>query len=426
MTHKLSIKQIIILAATSQIFVGCALFQSPPPPPVKPVVKTKIIPATAVITPLYAAPSPTKLITSSIAPGVTQTTKHLRSHKRFLAKSNFDFIYNGDASDIPQMLQRYDSSIRILPFLGRRINYDVNLDLSDTSIDDIINYLDRTTNGRVKLDYNYKRNTLRLIYDSKVSVANSAINESLKWQDGGTPSPVLKQDGVVLFPYGVYEPKITCQPLNLCDIQLEKGEVVKGLIIGDSVNWNEGDGAIPVVYSGSNNAPVPHIVLKPSLPGLNTSLLITTDKRTYYIKLYSSTGANLSRVGFYYPGEETQTIATQRTELKAADDKVISTPLIDPRNMHFGYKISGDTDAPFNPTQVFDDGTHVYVQMKDGIKANELPAFYVLGNDGKTLELVNFRYKTPFYIIDKLFKKGVLVLGLDGDSERITITKKDE
>lgn len=356
----------------------------------------------------------------------TDSNNDSSNHKRFLATSTFNFNYHGDIAGITNVFRNYDTTLAIYPSGGKVKYQNINIDLVDTDIASLIDYVDNATNGKIKLVYYKKQNALKLIYSSDLSVAHDALKQSQIWQDGGTPSPVLSKDGIVLFPYGQYEPKITCQPLQLCDIQLQAGETVKGLMIGDSVRWNEGDGSLPVVYSGSDGKPIPHVVLKPTYAGLNTTLLVTTDKRTYYIKLFSADNANLSRVGFYYPGEQIQQQEDNRIEAKAKDDAVLSDgamPNIDPRNMHFNYKVSGDTDATFNPVQVFDDGTHVYIQMSDSVRTNELPAFYVLGSDGKTLELVNFNYKKPFYIVNKLFDKGVLMLGLDGNQQKITISK---
>ncbi len=345
----------------------------------------------------------------------------------YFATGYFDFNFNGDVSALPNALQQYDSSVRILPNLGTAKSYPITLELQHTNIRDIQAFVSTKTQGRATLVYDQNVNSLRIIYDSKINVATDALKQSLIWQDGGTPSPVLSKEGLVLFPYGQYEPKITCQPLQLCDIQLEAGESVKGLMIGDSVRWNEGDGAVPVIYSGGDSKPVPHVVLKPTDPGLETTLLVTTDKRTYYMKLYSSNDVNVSRVGFYYPGEQIQQMDQQRQSNETKLDQVLSDDnLVNPRDMHFNYSISGDTSAPFNPTQVFDDGHHVYIQMPTNISSKDLPAFYVLSADGDSLQLVNFRYKAPFYVVDKIFDKGVLILGLDDNEQRITISKTSE
>lgn len=420
-------KHLFTFLISLTILSGCA--QDKPPLPA-PIIKTTEIQTQPITEDAVITPDEINLLSDNKA-SITNVKSRYRGKgkhsKKFLANSTFNFSYNGDVAGVTNAFQDYDSTITIYKSTGKVRFQNISVELNNTNITAIAEYIDKTTNGKVKLSYFEKQNALRLTYDSSVTVARDALKQSQIWQDGGTPSPVLSKDGIVLFPYGQYEPKITCQPLQLCDIQLQAGETVKGLMIGDSVRWNEGDGAVPVVYSGSDSKPIPHVVLKPTYPGLNTTLLVTTDKRTYYIKLVSSDSANLSRVGFYYPGEQIQQLDDKRAAAKAKDDEVLTDgalPNIDPRNMHFNYKVSGDTDAAFNPVQVFDDGTHVYIQMSDSVRTNELPAFYVLGTDGDTLELVNFSYKKPFYIVNKLFDKGVLILGLDSNQQRITISKK--
>ena len=419
-------KYLSLILITLTILCGCASNKSP-----KPIITTTEIQTQPVSEGDVVSSDEINLLSDSKASITNVKNRHhgkgKHSSKRFLANSTFNFSYSGDVAGVTSSLQEYDSTITIYKSTGKVRFQNISIELTNTDITAITEFIDKATNGRIKLSYFEKQNALRLTYDSSITVAHDALKQSQIWQDGGTPGPVLSKDGIVLFPYGQYEPKITCQPLQLCDIQLQAGETVKGLMIGDSARWNEGDGAVPVVYSGGDGSPIPHIVLKPTYPGLNTTLLVTTDKRTYYMKLVSSDNANLSRVGFYYPSEQIQQFEDKRKVDKAKDDEVLTdgaVPNIDPRNMHFNYKVSGDTDAAFNPVQVFDDGTHVYVQMSDSVRTNELPAFYVLGNDGDTLELVNFSYKKPFYIINKLFDKGVLVLGLDSNQQKITITKK--
>lgn len=366
-------------------------------------------------------PAPQKKVTHK---KITYKPKVQRN--TYFANNTFDFNYNGDVAGIPMALQQYDPNLNIMPNLGTAKAFTISLDLQHTNLSAIQAFVATKTNNRSTLVYDNQSNSVRIIFDTKITVANDAIKQSQIWQDGGTPSPVLSRDGLVLFPYGQYEPKITCQPLQLCDIQLEGGETVKGLMIGDSVRWSEGDGAIPLVYSGGDTKPVPHVVLKPTDAGLDTTLLITTDKRTYYIKLYSSNTVNVSRTGFYYPGEQIQQVEQQRKSNEVAENATLSPDLVNPKNLFFNYKISGDTSAPFNPTQVFDDGTHVYIQMPATLASSSLPAFYVLAPDGETLQFVNFRYKAPFYIVDKIFTTGVLVLGLDENEQRITITRTEK
>jgi type IV secretion system protein TrbG len=70
----------------------------------------------------------------------------------------------------------------------------------------------------------------------------------------------------------------------VCMIELQAGEKIVGEPhIGDSVRWN----ISPAMYgTGEDSTPV--IVLKPQIPGLDTNLLVTTDRRAYHIRLMSN------------------------------------------------------------------------------------------------------------------------------------------
>ena len=46
-----------------------------------------------------------------------------------------------------------------------------------------------------------------------------------------------------------------------------------------------------------------------------------------------------------------------------------------------------------------------------------------MSEEGET-EVVNYRYKPPYLIIDQVFERGVLLRGVGDDQERITITRK--
>ncbi|MFN7094740.1 MAG: P-type conjugative transfer protein TrbG, partial [Burkholderiales bacterium] len=353
-----------------------------------------------------------------------------------LAAMIFDFAYSGDVSGIPQALKAYDSSAVALKSLGHPKAIVVNLDLSQVKIQDIADAISSQTNNKVNLLFNAPENTLRLNFSGGMDVGKDAIEESLKWQKGANPKPVLNQDGIVRFPYGEYQPVVTCQPLNLCDIELQAGEEIQGILIGDSQRWNEGDQGIPVVYSGAADKLAPHLVLKPSQGGLDTSLMITTSKRTYMIKLKSAFNGYLARAGFYYPQEMIQKFEYQKAAIRQIGTNSttevsrvmpeVTMPLIDLAKVNYGYTISGDEYA-WKPTQVFDDGTSVYIQMPEGVGARDLPGLCVIVEGDATetkCEMVNFRYNDHFYIVDKLFSTARLINGFDDYAQTITITRK--
>ena len=57
-----------------------------------------------------------------------------------------------------------------------------------------------------------------------------------EWQEGRgvvTRGP----DGKVVFLFGEVQPSVVCSPLQVCEIELQAGEVVRDVLVGDSVRW---------------------------------------------------------------------------------------------------------------------------------------------------------------------------------------------
>ncbi len=65
---------------------------------------------------------------------------------------------------------------------------------------------------------------------------------------------------------------------------------------------------------------------------------------------------------------------------------------------------------PWKPQRAFDDGEKVYIQFPPGIAQGELPPLFVIGAQGDG-QLVNYRFRPPYYIVDRLFGAAELRLG---------------
>ena len=68
---------------------------------------------------------------------------------------------------------------------------------------------------------------------------------------------------------------------------------------------------------------------------------------------------------------------------------------------------------PWKPLRAFDDGEKVYIQFPPGIAQGELPPLFVIGAQGDG-QLVNYRFRSPYYVVDRLFGAAELRLGGDG------------
>lgn len=257
-------------------------------------------------------------------------------------------------------------------------------------------------------------------------LGDAAVAEAKVWQAGGKARPLMSSDGKVVFAYGQSMPKLTCSPTRACDIEMEAGEKVKKVILGDGVNWHW-DGAESIEHG----QPVQHVVVQPVDKDLESNAIITTDRRTYHIKLYSPSveGAYLNRIGFYYPEALVSSWADKVKEdatAAAKDDGLkVMKVAVSPEKMAFDYRIEGDAD--FKPLRVFNDGERVYMAMPDSLRTGESPVFSLIDEKGN-LMVVNYRSETDpatgviHYVVDKLFAKGELRRG----SEKVTISWKQK
>jgi P-type conjugative transfer protein TrbG len=250
--------------------------------------------------------------------------------------------------------------------------------------------------------------------------AKDAVRVTEKWMAEPT-SPSPGPDGRVLFSYGTGLPTVVCAPLRVCMIELQPGEKLVGQPhIGDSVRWN----VSPALY-GQGESTTSIIVLKPSTPGLDANLLITTDRRAYYLRLISKPEDYVARVAFAYPDEETrdrkwqQHLAEQkRQEEERAHIEDLPNGAADA--LHFNYRLKGGNEN-IRPIRVFDDGKKTYIQMPALAANRELPVLVVIGANKKP-EMVNYRVKGSTYVVDRLFDRAQLVLGTGKKAQKVEIT----
>ena len=252
--------------------------------------------------------------------------------------------------------------------------------------------------------------------------AEEAVRVSEQWM-ASKHAPAAGPDGKVVFSYGAGLPTVVCAPLRVCIIELQSGEKIIGEPqIGDSVRWN----LAPALY-GKGDEATSVIVLKPQSAGLDTNLLITTDRRAYYLRLISKPEDYVARAAFAYPdGDERKWqvhLAQQQAEAKEANRNRELTPAaVAVGNLCFDYSVKGG-DENLRPVRVFDDGAKTYIQMPAGVQNRQAPALVVVGQDGKG-EMVNYRVKDQLYVVDRLFERAQLILGAGKKAQKVEITRE--
>ena len=236
------------------------------------------------------------------------------------------------------------------------------------------------------------------------------VDISAQWR-GQTGLVTKGPDGKVIFLYGEVQPSVICSPLQVCDIELQGGEIVRDVLVGDTVRWK-----VEPATSGATGGQAIHLIVKPTEPGLITSMVVTTSRRTYHIQLKSHPTQYMARVGFDYPEDVSTRMADINARIEASTIPGAGVPA---DQLNFGYAISGS--ARFRPTRVYTDGTKTYIQFPESVAAREAPVLFVVS--GGQNRIVNYRMKSNMMIVDFAVDKAILISGVGWDQEKITIQR---
>ena len=185
----------------------------------------------------------------------------------------------------------------------------------------------------------------------------------------------------------------------MTDIALEPGEALVAVASGDTVRWVIGD-----TSSGSGAAKRTHILIKPFASGLSTNLVVTTDRRSYHLALTSNGKTAMAALSWTYPQDAL--IALQRAESRAAAP-VATGIAVD--QLRFGYVISGDK-PDWRPLRAFDDGRQTFIEFPATLGVGEAPPLFLVDRKGEA-QLVNYRLRGRYYVVDRLFDAAELRLG---------------
>ncbi|MDH7976123.1 P-type conjugative transfer protein TrbG [Sphingomonas sp. AR_OL41] len=211
--------------------------------------------------------------------------------------------------------------------------------------------------------------------------------------------------------------QLYASPGQVTDIALQEGEQLVGagpVAAGDTVRWIIGD-----TTSGSGAATRVHILVKPTRSDLVTNMVINTDRRTYHLELRATPATYMASVSWSYPQDR---LIALRGETEARAKAAPVAAGIDLSALSFDYEIAGDHVA-WRPVRAFDDGQQLFIEFPRDIAHGDMPPLFVIGASGA--ELVNYRVRDRYMIVDQLFAVAELRLGAGKKQAVVRISRTD-
>ena len=248
----------------------------------------------------------------------------------------------------------------------------------------------------------------------KLLYENSASNSVLAERLNEFENSLVVYDFI---PYKTYI--IICSKGHQTDIRLESGEeLTASPFVGDGANW-----MFTKAISIEDGVVVPHLFVQPLDVSKITTATLTTNRRTYYLKLFSiDTTTYMVGVKFNYPHQSSDAIRLNGTDGSLS----FYNPSSSPASLDFSYKIEGSLkQAPkWKPVAVYSDGVRTYFKFSSSFENGiDEPALYFQRNlsDDGDLRLVNSRPKGDVLVTDMTIDgTSAFLLVLDNDRIRIT------
>ena len=242
----------------------------------------------------------------------------------------------------------------------------------------------------------------------------------------------------VQFRFGQSLPSIVCAILQVTDVELQPGEVVTHINLGDSTRWS-----VESALSGSGSDQVEHLIIKPRDIGLSTSLVVTTDRRTYHLLLRSDEAEFMHDVTFLYDGDSpnratpppiaSATPAPSPAHVSA--DPPVHSARGDRKQVRLVSRVAADDadesytvtgQADWKPVEVYNKNGKTYLEMPAEVKHKEAPVLFEEKRAGwfhHQKVLVNYRVHGRWYVVDRVLDNATLVSGVGAAQEKVDIRR---
>lgn len=204
-------------------------------------------------------------------------------------------------------------------------------------------------------------------------------------------------------PGRIYE--VRTAPLRVTTLTLGPGETLVAKAAGDTVRWQIGE-----AVSGSGPGQRTHVLLKPLERGLETNLILTTNRRVYYLDLSSGTADRFNPAIAWDdpqdPDVDDALAQTLREPVRVPD------PVVMPEGpLNAGYRITPQGRRPrWTPASAFNDGRRTFITFDADLQIDEAPTLFVIAPDGER-QMVNYRQAGGMFIVDRVFDRAELRLG---------------
>ena len=162
---------------------------------------------------------------------------------------------------------------------------------------------------------------------------------------------------------------------------------------------------------------VEHIFIRPLITGLDTTIILLTNMRTYYLRAASFESSHMVAVRWRYPNAQNNDTSWNTTLSSTYSPDIIGAD--------YSYSINATKNISWAPSAVFSNNGKTYIQFPPSMKDSDIiPSVYVKKKG--TESLVNFRIKGGglIYELDVVIDDTQEILLKSGQKESVKIKRR--
>lgn len=206
--------------------------------------------------------------------------------------------------------------------------------------------------SRLNYEYNIEQfNDVEIVEDSSL---------------GGFEEEYYSDDCLFLDYHSGKVDRVLLTPGYLTDIQLQKGETLERITMGDRSRWE-----VHTYYDDIKD--VYHVYIQPTQDNLETNIIIATNRHHYQLLLVASEFNN-PIVKWNYPNEQLM--------FNNQENKDVIMEVNSPDKLNFDYAISRKNNYDWTPRYIFDDGFNTYMTIDPDIYESINPAIFTINRIG--------------------------------------------
>ena len=225
------------------------------------------------------------------------------------------------------------------------------------------------------------------------------------------------KDGVQYLYYNDNNNVIRCQVMQLCQIRMLENDEYSRLVFTRFAVWQA---SAEKKNRFVDNNGVTHIILQPVDKDDSDNKVMLIGKNYQYSFNLIATDKQVKTNTYQF---------TKRKNEIADDDIIVDNGVnynLAGKTLYRNYTLSGDTDSPYKPVDVFNDGMYTYIKFESSIERSLIPTLYTYDRSKTLNRATGATYQDHMYVISSVEDRYALVLGspTSQDSYKIYIRRQ--